>query len=134
MERTHAMNPHRAELERWASENIPETAGFYILHFETPIGTEFESFHGQADHYCGSAANLRSRFLTHLSGHGARLTEVANERGSKYYMVKVYQTETVDDARAYEAYYKKCAKNGRRHCPYCGGNELPTPRAKTLQA
>ena len=125
---TNTPNPHRAELAQWAEENIPEIAGFYILHFETEIG---EGTMGKAQHYTGSAKNLRTRFLQHLGGcgmGGARLTEVANERGIRFWMVAAYQTETEEQARAYEAYFKSCAKNGRRSCPHCGGKKLPCPK------
>ena len=97
---TNTPSPHRAELAQWAEENIPEIAGFYILHFETEIG---EGTMGKAQHYTGSAKNLRTRFLQHLGGcgmGGARLTEVANERGIRFWMVAAYQTETEEQARA----------------------------------
>lgn len=126
---TNTASPYRAEMSAWAEENIPEVPGFYILHFERNIG---EGTMGEASHYCGSAKNLRARFLQHLGGcgmGGARLTEVANERGIRFYMANALQTETEDDARAYEAYFKASAKNGRRSCPVCGGKKLPCPRS-----
>ena len=125
---TNTPSPARAEMTEWAENNIPETSGFYILHFENEVGS---GEMGRAQHYCGSAKNLRKRFLQHLGGcgfGGARLTEVANEKGIKFFMAAAYQTETEDDARAYEAYFKKCAKNGRRSCPCCGGKKLPCPK------
>lgn len=134
--RTNTPNPHYRELAAWAIENIPEAPGFYILHAETEIGSGEESGHllGRAQHYSGSAANLRERFLAHIAGQGARLTEVYNERGLKYYMVRAFQTETVAEARAYEAYFKgrgpegsRTKGNSRRCCPQCGGKKLPCP-------
>lgn len=124
---TNTPSPFKAEMTEWAMENIPETSGFYILHFEGRIGTTTQ---GTAEHYCGSAQNLRERFLQHLGGcgaGGARLTEVANERGIRFFMAVAFQTENTEDARAYEAYFKKSAKNGRRCCPKCGKKKLPCP-------
>ena len=124
---TNTPSQHRAEMVQWAEENIPETSGFYILHFDGEIG---HGVMGTAEHYTGSAKNLRARFIQHLGGcgmGGARLTEVANEKGIKFWMSAAYQTEGENEARAYEAYFKASAKNGRRSCPCCGGKKLPCP-------
>lgn len=127
-------NPHYTELAQWATENIPEVAGFYILHFETAIGNSVGNM-GSANHYCGYSENLRKRYLEHLGGastNGARLTEVANERGTRYFMATAFQTETAQDAYAYEQYFKNSSKNPRRHCTLCGGKSLPCPKKGTL--
>lgn len=124
---TNTRSPHFAEMVAWAEENIPESPGFYILHFESPIG---EGNMGQAGHYCGSAENLRERFIQHLGGcgmGGARLTEVANERGIKFWMATALTRDTFQEAWEYEQYFKKCSKNGHRHCPLCGKKALPFP-------
>jgi hypothetical protein len=89
---------HYAELAQWAENNIPETSGFYILHFETEIGS---GTMGQAQHYVGSAKNLRARFLQHIGGcgqGGARLTEVANEKGIRFWMTAALETADFESA------------------------------------
>jgi hypothetical protein len=124
---TNTPSPFRTEMVQWAEENIPETSGFYILHFDSFLG---EGIQGSARHYTGSAKNLRQRFLQHLGGcgnGGARITEVCNEKSIKFWMVRAYQTGTEIEARAYESYFKNSVKNGDRCCPLCGGKNLPCP-------
>lgn len=134
---TQTPSVHYAEMAAWAAENIPETAGFYILHFDAEVyDGKPGSTLGLAGHYCGSAANLRARFLQHLGGcgkGGSRLCEVANERGIRFWMVRAFQTSDYEAAYAYEQYFKKHAKNSRRCCPQCEGRKLPCPTKKTLE-
>ncbi len=126
-------SPHFADLAEWAGENLPTESGFYIIHFDSPLGANSESPRGPADHYCGHAADLHDRFIAHLKGCGAggsRLTEVCNEQGIRFYMH--YWPMPYDDALATELYHKASVKNPRRFCPCCGGKRLPKPRASTL--
>jgi predicted GIY-YIG superfamily endonuclease len=49
----------------------------YLLHFEAPIAPGRHT----CQHYIGSAKRLRVRIAEHRAGRGARLTQVALERG-----------------------------------------------------
>jgi predicted GIY-YIG superfamily endonuclease len=48
----------------------------YVLHFDSPICETHT-----CQHYIGCTCDLRQRLITHAQGRGARLTEVAKERG-----------------------------------------------------
>ena len=48
----------------------------YLLHFSQPISPDHT-----CQHYMGSAADVNVRLVHHLTGKGARLCQVANERG-----------------------------------------------------
>jgi hypothetical protein len=48
----------------------------YLLHFDRPISDKHT-----AQHYTGWTKYLPARALAHLRGRGARLTQVACERG-----------------------------------------------------
>lgn len=104
---------------------VTEESGVYVLHFDRPICST--KYYVDADgighghttqHYCGSAANVAARIERHREGRGARLTEVARERGIGFSVVRVFVTATADDARELERAMKR-QKNTPRLCPEC---------------
>jgi hypothetical protein len=59
----------------------------YLLCFSEPVGTERHSVR----HYAGFAeSDVDARLAQHRSGRGARLTQVAVERGVKLTLVRVW--------------------------------------------
>lgn len=80
----------------------------YLLHFDRRI-----SENHTCQHYLGSASNLNKRLALHKSGKGARLTQVANERGIEYSIVRTWEGD-----RTLERKLKK-QKNAPRLCPVC---------------
>lgn len=83
----------------------------YILHFSQPIS-------GKASHYTGFANDLNGRIAHHRNGTGARLTQVAHERGIEMKLARTF--EGAD--RTFERRIKK-TKNIRRYCPICMGDK-----------
>ena len=74
--------PHRKGRER-VSRKIDGRV--YVLHFKDRIGSEKHS----AAHYIGwTNRTVPERVEDHKAGHGARLTQVANEKGIEYYAVQ----------------------------------------------
>src|SRR5204863_10213713 len=61
----------------------------YLLHFDTPIGN-LDNPRGQAQHYLGWAYHLSSRMQEHLTGRGARLTQVFSERGIGFVIARTW--------------------------------------------
>lgn len=80
----------------------------YMLHFDRPISPDHT-----AQHYIGSTDHLNQRLREHREGKGARLTQVANERGIGYQVVRIWR-----GGRGYERYLKS-KKCGPRMCPVC---------------
>jgi predicted GIY-YIG superfamily endonuclease len=80
----------------------------YLLHFERPI-----SEHHTTQHYIGLAYHLSSRMQQHLTGRGARLTQVAKERGIGFVIAAIFPGD-----RNYERLLKR-RKMGWRMCPIC---------------
>ena len=80
----------------------------YLLHFDRPISEKHT-----AQHYIGWAYHLSSRMQQHLSGRGARLTQVAKERGIGFTLVAVWPGD-----RSYERKLKN-QKRGPKLCPIC---------------
>ena len=56
----------------------------YLLHFQRPIST-----HHTCQHYLGFALDLDARLAEHLSGRGARLTQVALERHIDFVVARI---------------------------------------------
>jgi hypothetical protein len=79
----------------------------YVLHFS-------EKIH-HAGHYTGSCVDgrLPQRLLEHRSGYGARLTQVAVERG-----ISLEVGSTMPGGYLDEKIIKN-EKNGPRHCLIC---------------
>jgi hypothetical protein len=92
----------------------------YLIHFERPISPLHT-----CQHYCGYADDWRARLADHRAGHGARLTQVAVERGIAFDVVAVWPGD-----RTYERTLKNL-KALNRLCPICGrrhpGGRLHAP-------
>lgn len=80
----------------------------YLLHFHRPISERHT-----AQHYIGWAYHLGSRVEQHLAGRGARLTQVAKERGITFEIAATWP-----GSRSYERQIKN-RKNARKLCPIC---------------
>jgi predicted GIY-YIG superfamily endonuclease len=82
----------------------------YLLHFDRPISPDHTT-----QHYVGWTANpLRERMDTHARGGGARLTQVAKERGIGWRLVRTWP----DGSRLLERTIKK-ARHVPDFCPVC---------------
>jgi len=84
----------------------------YQLHFDRPISSAHTT-----QHYIGSAADVEARLAEHRAGTGARLTQVANERGIGYSVVRTWDAPD-GKGRQLERQLKN-QKQGPRLCPIC---------------
>jgi predicted GIY-YIG superfamily endonuclease len=84
-------------------------AGVYLLHFEAPISPNHT-----AQHYLGHARDIPARLAEHAAGGGARLTQVALERGIAWVLARTWLGETRTDERRH-----KMGAHGARLCPLC---------------
>ena len=82
----------------------------YLLHFDSPIAPGIHT----CQHYIGWAEDVFKRLEEHAAGRGARLTEVAKERGITFRLARVWPGET----RSFERRLKNW-KMGPRLCPIC---------------
>lgn len=81
----------------------------YLLHFDKPISPDHTT-----QHYLGyTSKTLRDRIARHRDGNGARLIEVAMERGIDFVVAKTWQGN-----KLLERKLKKC-KCSPRMCPIC---------------
>lgn len=80
----------------------------YLLHFSQPISPIRTT-----QHYIGFATDLDDRIREHRLGKGARLTQVAVERGIKLVVAEVWV-----GGYSLERQLKR-QKNHRRFCPIC---------------
>ena len=87
----------------------------YLLHFDAPISDRHTT-----QHYLGSADDLVQRIEQQRAGTGARLCQVAKERGIGFTVARVWSNKP----RAFE-YELKARKNAPRLCPIC--NQVHTP-------
>ncbi len=80
----------------------------YLIHFSTPIH--------HAKHYIGFCEDTRldARLREHDAGRGARLTQVARERGRELVLARVWKRK----GRKFERALKN-RKNAPRYCPLC---------------
>lgn len=80
----------------------------YLIHFLTPLA--------HARHYLGytQAESVDQRMERHLNGTGARLLQVARERGVKFEIVRTWEGE----GRTFERKLKN-RKNAPKLCPVC---------------
>ena len=85
------------------------TGTTYLLHFTAPISPAHT-----AQHYLGWASDLGARLRAHAAGGGARLTQVALERGIGWRLVRTWEGETRADERRH-----KRGAHGARLCPVC---------------
>jgi len=80
----------------------------YLLHFNRRINPTRPT-----QHYLGYAKDLDERIREHRLGRGARLCQVAKERGITFRLAEVW----IGD-RCLERTLKR-QKNSRRFCPIC---------------
>ena len=80
----------------------------YLLHFERPICPT-----RPCQHYLGWALDLDTRIADHRAGRGARLTQVALERGIEFEVVRTWPGD-----RTFERKLKH-RKESPRLCPIC---------------
>jgi hypothetical protein len=81
----------------------------YLLHFDTPIAPGRHT----CQHYLGYTNDLGGRIEAHRQGQGARLTQVALERGITFQLVRVWHGD-----RGRERQLKN-RKESPRLCPVC---------------
>jgi predicted GIY-YIG superfamily endonuclease len=96
----YSFNPYQ-----WAWQR---SATVYLLHFDAPICPTHP-----ARHYLGWTHNLAERLELHRCGRGARLTQVALERGIGWRLARTWTGD-----RAYERLLKN-RKNAPKLCPLC---------------
>ena len=82
----------------------------YLLHFERPIAPGRHT----AQHYIGFAADLAARIQEHNTVHGARLTQVARERGIRFKVARLWLGDRGLERRL------KDRKEAPQLCPICG--------------
>jgi predicted GIY-YIG superfamily endonuclease len=95
----------------------------YLLHFERPISDKHT-----CQHYTGWALDLNARLTMHRAGQGARLTQIAVERGIGFEVVRTWP-----GSREFERYLKN-RKDAPRLCPMCcqaHGRRCPVVSAAT---
>ncbi len=80
----------------------------YLLHFSSPISPDHT-----AQHYLGSTDNLSRRLAEHRAGRGARLCEVALERGIGFVLARTWTGDRRTERKL------KRRKEGPRLCPIC---------------
>lgn len=86
-------------------------SGFvYLLHFEKPIAPGRHT----CQHYIGYAADLAARIQAHETGHGARITQVARERGIRFQVARLWHGDRGLERRL------KDRKQAPQLCPICG--------------
>lgn len=81
----------------------------YLLKLSAPLGTEKHS----ARYYLGSCANLNKRLKQHKQGTAAAFTRAARDRGIFFEVVRVWATETLQEARQLERKLKKQKNHAR---------------------
>ncbi len=87
------------------------TGTVYLLHFSGPVAPG----HHTAQHYMGWSEDLGPRVNAHAHGQGARLTQVAKERGLTFIVARTWQGTRSDERRL------KRRHNAPRLCPICNG-------------
>lgn len=80
----------------------------YLLHFERPISGGHTT-----QHYLGWAEDLEPRLHAHEHGQGARLTQVARERGIRWQLARTWHGD-----RNFERKLKRRHESPRL-CPIC---------------
>lgn len=80
----------------------------YLLHFSAPISDKHT-----CQHYLGFAHDLDARLAEHAAGRGARLTQVALERGITWECVRTWPGDRSAERRL------KHRKSSPRLCPIC---------------
>lgn len=83
--------------------------GCYLIHFDQPI-----SDGRPAQHYLGWSNDIDAREAEHRAGRGARLIQVAIERGINFRRVRVWEGYSRTDERKL-----KNRRDARALCPIC---------------
>lgn len=78
----------------------------YLYHFSEKVSDH-------AQHYLGYAEDLQARDWLHQHGRGARLLQVARERGIKFWIVRTWQGDRKLERKL------KNRKNAAQLCPIC---------------
>lgn len=81
----------------------------YLLHFERPLCPGRHT----AQHYLGWALDLDVRLAAHRAGRGARLTQIAVERGIGFEVVRTWPGDRTLERKL------KNRKESPRFCPLC---------------
>ena len=92
----------------------------YLLHFHSPIAPSRHT----AQHYIGWAYNLSSRMQAHMRGRGARLTQVAHERGITFELAATWP-----GSKKFERTIEN-KKMGWRLCPICRAARRQPPASQ----
>ena len=93
----------------------------YLLHFERPISNGHT-----CQHYLGWCLDLDARIAAHRAGRGARLTQVAIERGIDFEVVATWAGDRTVERRL------KNRKESPRLCPICFPRQRPVQPAEQL--
>lgn len=83
--------------------------GVYLIHFEKKVSDKHT-----CQHYIGYADNIARRFADHVSGNGARLTQVAGERGIPFRVVAIWPGQDRNFERRLHN-----RKGSPKMCPIC---------------
>ena len=97
----------------------------YLVHFDRPLGS---GRLGQARHYLGSTRDLAQRILDHARGRGARLIEVAEDRGILWSVVRTWPCPSAGAAFALERRLK-ARTEAPCFCPLCNPTALNYARS-----
>lgn len=80
----------------------------YLLHFDRPISPDHT-----CQHYMGCTHDLPGRIRSHWLGNGARLVQVAHERGISFELARVWRGDFERESHI------KARHEGPRLCPIC---------------
>lgn len=105
-----------------SEESTGQIGVVYLLHFEDRINPAHP-----CQHYIGWAADLGPRINAHRNGTGARLTQVAAERGIGFKVARVWP----DADRHFERKLKN-RKEAPRLCPICNGQAVAAIHLDTV--
>lgn len=83
-----------------------KTTIVYLYHFSDKVSDH-------AQHYLGSADDLDKRDWLHQHGRGARLLQVAKERGIKFWIVRTWKGDRKLERKL------KNRHNAAKLCPIC---------------
>lgn len=100
----------------------------YLLHLDTPMDQGPDPRTGKpraAAHYIGFAKCLEARLERHANGHGARMLQVARERGISWQVARIWEEEDKNFERRL-----KNTHNARRYCPLCTGDHTQDYQSK----
>lgn len=83
-----------------------EKSGVYLIHMDSPMA--------HAQHYIGYAESVAKRVRKHGTSQGARMLQVARQRGITFRLARSWYGAD----RSLERKLKN-RKNARQLCPYC---------------